>query len=96
VRTEGVAQGVTARALRDAGAADGVAARPLSTRFGKVMAALLARRRMPPAAALREDPLPAPLARRPRVLSLQRIGQLDATPAGAQVALVDRLDARQV
>ena len=49
-----------------------------------------------PAALLREDPLPAPLAGRARVLALQGRGQLDGAPAGGEVALVEELRAAQL
>ena len=61
-----------------------------------VVAALAAGAAVGPAALLREDPLPAPLAGRARVLALQGRGSSTRAPAVGEVALVEELRAAQL
>ena len=63
VGSEGVAEGVAADALGDAGLAYGVLDRPLQERFVEVVAPLLAGLGVCPSVLLGKDPLPAPFGR---------------------------------
>ena len=75
---------------------DGVVHGPLHDTRVDVVAALTAGAAVGPAALLREDPLPAPLARGARVLALERVGKLDRAPAVGEVAVVEELRAAQL
>ena len=85
VRGEGVAQCLTRRVLGDAGALDGVLDGALDDGGVHVVTTLLPRAPVDPAALLWEDPLPAPLGRRTRVPTRERVGESDAAPAVGEV-----------
>jgi len=96
MRRERVAQRVTARGLRDAGGADGGLHRALDGGFVEVVAALAIVARIEVATRRGEDPLPAPLAWRGRVLAVERVRNRDASRAVAQITLEHSAGVREL
>src|SRR5687767_8894479 len=85
---EGMAEGVATGALVDAGRADGAGPGALHVRFVVVMPPL--GRLALPTRRRGENPLPAPVARRRRELSVDRVRQPDTAESRGQVFLVQR------
>src|SRR5712691_2031511 len=85
---EGVTEGVAGGRLGNAGRADRVLHGPLENGFVEMVAAPLAGEPVHVDARRREDPLPAPLTARVRVLARERSRQLDPAGALPEVGLV--------
>ena len=93
---KGVAEGVAAGPLCDAGEHDGVFDGTLDYGFVHVVAAFLPGRAVAPAASLGEEPLPAPVAGGVGVLLCNGTGQQYVAPAFGQVFFVECFHQLQV
>jgi hypothetical protein len=93
---EGVAEGVARRGLGDPGRAHRIPHGALEDGFVQVVTAPLAGGVVDIDAGGREDPLPAPLASRVRILAKQRAWQLHPAGAVTEIGLMLLLDTREV
>jgi hypothetical protein len=88
VRRKAVSERVAARRLRERGCAHPAFDRALYCRLVQAVTALAGVVAGATAAGRREDPLPAPLARRPRILARKGFGQRDRAEAEREVRIV--------